>query len=46
MAETGLVLSKEDAFNNVMAKIAALEKIMVLSYLRIIQQKMQLIQPG
>ncbi|NSB15943.1 RecT family recombinase [Clostridium beijerinckii] len=26
MAETGLVLSKEDAFNNVMAKIAALEK--------------------
>ena len=25
MAETGLVLSKEDAFNNVMAKIAALE---------------------
>ena len=26
MAETGLVLSKEDAFNNVMAKIAGLEK--------------------
>jgi recombination protein RecT len=26
MSETGLVLSKEDAFNNVMAKIAALEK--------------------
>lgn len=26
MSETGLVLSKEDAFNNVMAKIAGLEK--------------------